>query len=172
MELIHFITSHGIDSLGTFAIIASLLFTAFEVRHLERAQRITNLLTLTKHHREIWTQVLDRPELSRILDPKADLKETPVTTEESLFVTFAILHLQAAFRASEAKMLIPPDALSKDIAWFFSLPIPKAVWQRTKSMQDGDFLHFVAQAYSTVPSEPNESPSSKTCVHAGGDQGE
>jgi hypothetical protein len=35
------------------------------------------------------------------------------------------------------------EALRKDIRWFFSLPVPKAVWEETKLRQDAGFVRFV-----------------------------
>ena len=66
MELLHFVTGHGFETVGTVAIIASLLFTDEELRHVERAQKIQNLLTITRQHREIWSELFDRP----AIDPK------------------------------------------------------------------------------------------------------
>lgn len=147
MEIIHFAGGH-FDLISTVAIIASLLFTAVEFRHSAKAQRVTNLLTLTRHHREIWSQFYARPGLHRVLNPKADLKRKPVTNEEALFVTFLILHLQAYYQATREKMFIKSKAVDKDIHWIFSLPIPKSVWEKSKATQDEDFVAFVEGAFN------------------------
>jgi hypothetical protein len=145
MELIHFAGEHS-GIISSVAIIASLLFTAVELRHLERAQRITNLLTITKHHREIWSQLFTQPNLGRVLEPNVDLTRQPVSNKEALFVKFLILHLQAIFKATKQKMLVSPEALDTDIHSFFSLPIPKTIWERSRPMQDADFVQFVESA--------------------------
>jgi hypothetical protein len=145
MEIIHLAGEHS-GIVSSIAIIASLLFTAVELRHVERAQRVTNLLTITKHHREIWSQLFVQPKLARVLEPKLDLTRKPVSNEEALFVNFLILHLKASYKANEQKMLVTAEALGKDIHWFFSLPIPKTVWERSKPMQDADFIEFVEAA--------------------------
>lgn len=142
MEIFHLAGGH-LDLIGSIAIAASLLFTAFELHHVKKAQRITNLLTITRHHREIWSELFKRPELERILEPRPDLKLNPIRNNESLFVTFLILHLKTTFRATKEKMFVKSDALNKDIQWFFSLPIPKEVWEKSKPTQDSDFLAFV-----------------------------
>ena len=143
MELIHLATGHAFDIFGFTAIVASLLFTAREIRQVEKSQRVTNLLNITKYHREIWSQLFEHPEFERILDPKVDLKFHPVTTRESLFVTFLILHLKASFKATQENMFVTPEALGKDILWFFSLPIPMHVWHQSRDFQDKEFVDFL-----------------------------
>lgn len=32
-----------------------------------------------------------------------------------------------------------------DVAWFFSLPIPKAVWEKLKPLQDEEFVAYVEE---------------------------
>lgn len=146
MEIIHLATGHAFDLLGSVAIIASLLFTAVELQHVGKAQRVSNLLTITRQHREIWSELFRQPTLKRVLDPQADLVTNPVTTEEELFVTFLILHLDAVFKADHAKMFEPATTLRRDIAGFFALPIPKAVWQKSRPLQDVDFVAYVESA--------------------------
>ena len=136
-------SSISLDFLGLSAIIASLLFTALELRQVEKAQRVTNLLTITRDHRDIWFQLFDRPELERVLDPKVDLKRKPLTNKEALFVTFLILHLKASFKATNENMFVTAEALQKDIHWFFSLPIPRQVWNQSEAFQDKEFIEFV-----------------------------
>ena len=146
MEVIHIATGHAFELLGSIAIVASLLFTAVELRHVEKAQRVTNLLTITKHHREIWQLTLERPELNRVLQSSVNLTSYPITNEEALFVTFLINHLQASFHATKAKMFVSSQALARDIQWFFSLPIPASVWKSSKMFQDHQFASFVEEA--------------------------
>ncbi len=150
MEIIHLATGHAFDLLGSVAIIASLLFTAVELQHVGKAQRVSNLLTITRHHREIWSELYRQPALKRVLNSKADLTKNPVTTEEELFVTFLILHLNSVFKANHAKMFEPATTLRRDIAGLFALPIPMAVWQKSRVLQDADFIAFVESAREPV----------------------
>jgi hypothetical protein len=151
MEVIHIATGHAFEIIGALAIIASLLFTALELRHVQKAQAVTNLLTITKHHREIWSLVFDRPSLSRVLDPMVSVKSSPVTNDEALFVTFLILHLKSSYKAAGEGLFVTPEALTEDIRWFFSLPIPEAVWTQSKISQDDDFVSFVETALTEPP---------------------
>lgn len=37
---------------------------------------------------------------------------------------------------------INPEGLRQDIGEFFSLPIPRAIWEKIKSLQNEDFVRF------------------------------
>ena len=142
MELIHFATEHA-DKLGWIAIIASLLFTAVEIKHANKAQRVSNLIAINRHHWEIWSQLFRYPELRRVLAPDVNLEKTPVTNDEILFVNSVILHLNTVRKAERSRMFIPAEGLNLDVRGFFSLPIPKAVWTKSRALQDRDLVVFV-----------------------------
>jgi hypothetical protein len=107
------------------------------VRHVE------NLFTLTRNHREIWTSLVDRPELSRVLEPAVDLIGNPISQSERLIVLFLILHLASSFEAQKRGMYLSEQGLRKDVSQFFELPIPAAVWTELKPLQSRDFVEFV-----------------------------
>ena len=48
-------------------IIGGLLFTAVSLRSETKTRRISNLLTLTQNHRELWAEMFRRPGLERVL---------------------------------------------------------------------------------------------------------
>jgi hypothetical protein len=146
MEIYHWIGGHGFDLLEAVGIIASLIFAGLAFRREEKSRHTANLLAITAAHREIWSELFHQPKLARVLDPKADLAAQPVTTEESFFVTFLILHLNVTFKASVRRMFVTPEALTRDMRQFFSLPIPKAVWEKSRPLQDGTFVAFVENA--------------------------
>ena len=141
--LLHWIREHGFDLVGALGLMASLYFTALSFRQDEKTRRIGNLLTLTAAHREIWTNLYQRPELTRVLDAKADLIRQPVTEQEKLFVTFLVLHMNATWQAMQEGVFRTRQAIAQDIRWLFSLPIPQAVWEKSKLLQDEDFVRFV-----------------------------
>ena len=141
--LLHWVREHGFDLLGAVGIIASLGFTAFSVRKEESSRRIGNLLALTAAHRDIWTQLFTRPELGRILEALPDLTQKAVTNEEALFVTFLVLHLNATWQAMDEGMFRTRQAVARDVRWFFSRPIPRSVWDKSKAFQDPEFVRFV-----------------------------
>lgn len=147
MQLLNLIREHWFDVLQTAGIVGGLFFTGISLRTDAKAKRLQSLFTITKHHREIWSEFYERPELSRILDPKADLATKPVTNEERLFVNFLIFHLNNSYQAINDGLYRQPEGLKKDIASFFTLPIPKAVWATARDSQDRKFAAFVEKAF-------------------------
>lgn len=127
----------------TTGIIAGLLFTAFTIRADTESRRATNLIEITKGHRDIWRLFLDNPDLARVFDPKADLVESPVSREEEIFANLVLLHLSTVFHALRAELVPSLDGLRQDVKGFFLLPIPFAVWTKTKLLQNESFIAFV-----------------------------
>jgi hypothetical protein len=137
------ISSNWFNFLSAVGIIGSLLFTAVSLRTETKARRIGNLLNLTDSHREVLSQLVGNPHLSRVLDASADLSKHPVTGDERLCVTIIIQHLNSTFEALKAGLVIKPEGLRKDVGAFLSLPIPDTVWQNLKALQNDDFVEFV-----------------------------
>lgn len=147
MEIWRWLAENWFTLLQSVGIVGSLLFTAWIIRADSKARRIDNLLSITAAHRDIW-QLYRRPELSRVLDPTADQTEKSITPDEHVFVLLIILHLSAVYRANKAGFLQTPEGMRRDVQSFFSLPIPKAIWQRVRPLQDRDFVRFVEQCLS------------------------
>lgn len=140
---LHWIAENWIGVLNAVGVIGGLLFTAFSIRADARARRVGNLLTITANHREIWLELYHRPELARVLDRSVNLGEKPIEREEEIFVVFLILHSYSVFQAMKDGLFVKLKGLSKDIGWLFSLPIPDAIWQKMKALQNDDFVKFV-----------------------------
>ena len=143
MEFLQWTGENWFNLIQTAAIVAGLVFTALSLRLDEKTRRISNLLEITQGHREIWTALYERPELSRLLDHAADVARTPVTAEEEVFVGLLILHLNSAFHAMKAGVFTTPDGLRRDIKEFFSLPAIKSIWRKMRFFQDAEFIRFV-----------------------------
>ncbi|MEI6786308.1 MAG: hypothetical protein WCQ21_35965 [Verrucomicrobiota bacterium] len=140
--------SHNWFALVQTAILAAGLFLIGVASLLEaRARRVGNLIRLTEQHRDLWERMYSQPELARILDPGADLARMEVTVQEEMFVIFIILHLSSTYYAIRSGVFQKPHGLRKDIERFFSLPIPRAVWDKVKTLQDAPFVNFVHQSY-------------------------
>lgn len=137
------ITNNWYTLLQATGVVGGLLFTAISLRMDAKVRKVGNLLTLTAHHRDIWTQLYRRPELTRVLSSEVDLASHPVTPEEGVFVRILILHLSATYRALAWGLLRPPEALGQDVAAVFSLPIVRRVWESVREYQDRDFVRFV-----------------------------
>lgn len=145
MELLNLLRDNWFELLQSLGIITGFFFASYSSWEEAKQRRVANRLEITKQHREIWSTLYSRPDLTRVIDSAADLAAQPVTHEEQLFVRSLILHLAAAFRASRAGMFKLPDELKTDIAIFFSHPVPRAVWEVTKHLQNADFVWFVEQ---------------------------
>ncbi len=142
MGAVEWLQLHWLDLLQSLGIVGGLLFTAISLRTDSKVQRVGNLLSFTKQHREIWTQVYEKPELSRILETQLNLEQHPITKNEELFVTFVILHLSVFQVAIKQDLVTSPEGLRKDVKRFFSLPIAGAVWNKLMPLQDADFVQF------------------------------
>lgn len=143
MDFLSLLQDNWFTLLQSIGIIAGLFFTGWSLRIDAKVRRVANGFELTKQHREIWTHLYSRPELKRVVDPCADLRAQPVTDEEEMFVNFLFLHLASAFRAMKNGMFVLPEELHTDVSAFLSLPIPRAVWDSTKSFRNRDFVTFV-----------------------------
>ena len=67
----------------------------------------------------------------------------PVTREEEIFVTLVIQHLSIVYHAMRDDLTIPPEGLRRDVWQFFTLPIPGAVWEKIKILQNDAFVAYV-----------------------------
>lgn len=140
---LRWIIQHGFDLVPNVGVIASLLFTAASYRTDTRSRRLSNLIVLTEQHRDIWKEFIDTPELKRVLDSEAKLKSRPITEQEKQFVVLILLHLHCWYRAVQIDEVRESEGLSRDIKSFFSLPIPRAVWEERREFYDSDFARFV-----------------------------
>jgi len=133
--------------LQTLGIVGALLFTGFALLLDARSRRAGNLIRLTDRHRDLWERMSSKSQLTRILDPDADIVQTPVTAEEEMFVIFVILHLSDNYFVIKAGFFERPRGLAKDIRRFFSLPIPRRVWEKVRDLQDQPFVTFVERCW-------------------------
>jgi len=133
---------HWLDILQSIGILAGLLFTAHNLRADSRERKIQSLFALTAAHRDIWSKVYEHPHLMRVLR-HAEAEPISVTDDEEMFVNLLILHLAASYRARKLGLYFQEEGLRMDVKEFFSLPIPKLIWQKARVYQDRDFAAFV-----------------------------
>jgi len=141
MGVTNWVTEHWFDFFQTIGIIASFLVAAYATWKDERARKIGNSIAINDQYRNIWKVIYEHPELARVLDVDADAKD--ISIGEELFVTTLISHLSTVFRAMKYGEFVTLEGLQKDVKEFFALPIPKAVWEKFKSLQDRKFAAFV-----------------------------
>lgn len=137
------LTQNWFDLLSAVGIVASLLFTAVSLHSETKTRRVANLLALTQNHRELWRGFYQNADLTRVWDSLADTQVNPPTLAEQEFVNVVIHHLSSVYRATRYDLTVKPEGMARDVRAFFSLPIPKDVWERMKSFHDADFVTFV-----------------------------
>ena len=143
MGVTQWFAQNWFDFLQSVGIVASLLFTASSLRSETMTRRVSNLLAITESHRSLWTEFYQRPELRRVLEEKANVRADQITRQEEIFVNLVVFHLNSTFYAHKLGLIFKLEGLRRDIAWFFSLPIPRMIWERSKVMQNDDFVAFV-----------------------------
>ena len=137
------VVQNWFDLSQSAGILAGLLFTAHSLRSEIKTRRVSNLLSITESHRKVWTEIYRRPELKRVLDERANVRQNEMTREEEIFVNLVIFHLNAVFYARKSGLVFKLEGLRRDIWWFFSLPIPRMILEKTKLLQNDDFVAFV-----------------------------
>jgi hypothetical protein len=120
-----------------------ILFAAYTIRMDAKARRIANYLTLTANYRETWKECFRNQELIRVLDPSADVTKHPVTLREELFMGLVISQMSSFYYAMQDDLVINLEGARQDMVQYLSLPVPKAVWAKTKTLQNRDFVAFV-----------------------------
>jgi hypothetical protein len=143
MGLAFWLLTHWVDLLQSIGIITGFIFTAYSVHKDSEARKITNLIAIADRHHAIWKQIYDSPSLHRVLERNVALETNPITADEQRFVTSLIIHLDTVHRAMKAKMFVNLEGLERDINDFFSLPIPRTIWEKVKLLQNEDFVRFV-----------------------------
>jgi len=139
------IAENWVIVLNAIGVVGGLFFTACSLRSEAKTRRVANLLTITKNHRNMWADFYRNPGLARVLDSAADVAKNPVTREEEIFVNLVILHTNSVFYTLQDELVVKLEGLRRDVWWFFSLPIPRAVWERAKLVQNDAFVAFVEQ---------------------------
>jgi hypothetical protein len=137
------ISQSWFDLFSALGIIGGLWFTAVSLHSETKTRRVANLLTITANYREVWKEFFRSPELLRVIEPSADVAKQPVTPAEEFFVNMVISHTSSVYEALKDELVIKQEGLRRDIALFFSLPVPKAVWTKTKLLQNQDFAAFI-----------------------------
>lgn len=134
-----------LEIVSAAGVIAGLFFNAHTIREETKARKISNLLAMTASHRDVWQEYFLHSKLWRITDPNADISKAPIRPDEEVFVNRVILHLSSIHEALKEELIVKQEGLRRDTQGFFSLPIPLAVWQKTKLVQNRDFVAFVEE---------------------------
>jgi hypothetical protein len=137
------LTENWFNLFSSIGIIGGLWFTAVSLHSETKTRRVANLLTITANYREVWKEFFRSPELARVIDPAADVAKQPVTPAEEFFVNMITSHISSVYEALKDELLNKQEGLRRDVRSFFSLPIPNAVWTKSKLLQNQDFAAFI-----------------------------
>lgn len=129
----------------TVGIIGSLWAATSAANRDAKAKEIENLLTLSEHHRELWKEVPQRKDLARIFCQDANALLTPATMAEAEFLNLVIVHFQTGWWIARAGGITALQEMKADIRSFFTLPLPRAVWEDTKQDRNKEFVRFVTR---------------------------
>lgn len=137
------VAENWFNLLSSVLMAGGLWFTGYSLHEEAKARRVGNLFAAIGNHRELWSDFYRQPNLARVLDASADLTRHPATREEEGFVKLVIQHLNGVYQAMQNGLVIKPEGIRRDVYSFFSLPIPSAVWDKVKALQNEDFVSFV-----------------------------
>jgi hypothetical protein len=85
----------------TLGIMGSLWLAAVAAHHSAKARDSENLLKISEHHRELWREARQRPELQRIFLSDDSVFAKPLSVTEEVFLNEVILHFQTSWRISQ-----------------------------------------------------------------------
>jgi len=115
-----------------------------------KARETENLQTLAEHHRDLWSKVTGNKELERIFKPDADIEQTPPSIAESEFLNLVFVHFETGWSVAKAGGITTIRDMQLDVRGFFTLPVPRNVWARTKKYRNPKFVRFVEKTLRQV----------------------
>ena len=130
-------------ALQGLAIVFGLFFTGLSSHREARSRRIGNIISLTQLHRDLWSEVHKREDLQRVIQESVDLIARPITPAEEEFMNLVLIHFYTGWQMAQLNAGVSLRLLEKDVKSFFSRPIPKAVWEKTRRERDQHFVRFV-----------------------------
>jgi hypothetical protein len=130
----------------TVGIVGSLLLAMAAAKREAKTREIENLLTISDHHRELWSGARQQAELERIFREDDQSLNLPVTVAEAEFLNLVMAHYLTSWRISNIGGIITLKELAADLRDFLSLPLPRAVWEKTKESRNRKFVRFVERA--------------------------
>lgn len=111
-----------------------------------KAKETENLLKLAEQHRALWESMAQRNELDRILRQDVDIISQPITAAEEESINLAMVLFRTTWSISTAGGIVTPKELAADVRHFFSLPLPRTIWEKTKEFRNPEFVRFVDRA--------------------------
>ena len=100
---------------------------------------------MIQQHRELWSEAHRRSDLARIFQPDLDLIAAPVTVAEDEYLNLVIDHFHTGWLLVITGVILKANVLAADAHAFFSLPLPRRVWDMTRHRRDPAFVRFIEE---------------------------
>jgi hypothetical protein len=141
-------SNNWFNLIQTVGIMGSLWMTAAAANREAKSREVENLIALKNQHDELWSRVLEKPEFERIFRRDESVAEAEPTFTESTFIGIVFVHFQTGWKLASKGAIITRSELASDMRDFFSLPLPRSVWKKTRAFRDPEFVRFVERALS------------------------
>jgi hypothetical protein len=136
--LLAWLSGNWSSVLQTLGMFIGFWFTA-------KTLQLGNLLTMSEQRAALWQRAQEEPQLRRIWLHDIDVSEPPTLAEREFLIT-AIILFQNGWRVAKTFDQEELRTLALDLGDIFSLPLPRAVWEKTKKFRNQRFVRFVERA--------------------------
>ncbi len=143
MGIVAWVSSNWFQLIQSTSIVAGLVFAGLSWRRDSHGRRLGHLIAIKQEHRQIWAELSRHPDLTRVLDEKADLVGQPPTIMETQFLTVVIVHIATSWDLCREGRLFALPSIREDVRSLLALPIPRFVWNQVRDVQEPRFAEFV-----------------------------
>jgi hypothetical protein len=112
-----------LPAVQTTGIVASLLLSFFAFVSSKKTTIVNNSFIVNQHHRELWLNYCENPELHRCYQKDIDLESNPATSAEKMFVNMLFIHMSMCNEAMKRNSIIKIEGLEQDAYDLLNLPI-------------------------------------------------
>ena len=145
-ELQTWLNQNWFNVIQTLGIIATGLLAILTLSRETRARRFGDYLVVVNQHRELWREAYCRSELARVFQPDVDLIAAPVSVAEEEYLNLVIDHFHTGWLLARERVILRTEVLAADACHFFTLPLPRQVWESTLQGRDPKFVQFIKEA--------------------------
>lgn len=152
---ISFLHENWLNLAQTISLLGGGLLAMVVFLRENRGRKLGHFLTLAQQHRELWSEAHRRPELARIFQSEVDLIANPISPVEEEFLYLVIVHFQTGWLLANDAAFLDKRNMAADAKAFFSLPLPRTVWNATRADRDPKFVRFIERALEPKPHHPS-----------------
>lgn len=143
------------------ALIFGIIFTVTQLARTARSAKATNLLAITKNHRELWAMALESPELQELIDPAFSVKAAmDLSAKQRYFVNFVLLHMASTYELTRLHVLTKNSEIDRDVGALISLPAFTIMWKDLRPYHPCRFQKYVDKCIKEAKEAKKKRPSS------------